>query len=444
MFRNGKRFGELIQNRAFLLVIAIVTIPALIQLAFILRFGVNVVYCDQWNFVPVIDKWHTGSLTVSDLISQDAEHRYFFPRIVMLILALFTHYNTVAEMIVSWIILTLTTLFILGMYVRSSGISIHSALGFLPVTLLLFNFRQHENILWGWQISYYLAIFFFILSLFLLQRSDDVGPSFCIALVCGFLSSFSALFGLFTWIVCFIFLLIMQKKRALILAWGLAGFFVFLLYFWQWQKPVGNPNFFPFISNPLQGALFFFLNTGAPLAYLYRYALISGLAILCLCGVAVWISRKEGLIQKHAPWISLLLFSLLTSGAILIGRGELGEATALWSRYTTVTVLAVIGMYLMYLDIFRSCREKRSIYTLIFILVALLVIAGAVCGYLGGVQEGENLRIQRVNASDAILHYQTQPLVLPEMNLYKDPEFIPDQVEKLDQYHLNVFYRPDV
>ncbi|MFA5268535.1 MAG: hypothetical protein WC379_11240 [Methanoregula sp.] len=439
---NGKRFGELIHNKAFLPCIVVVGIPALVQLLFILRFGVNVVYCDQWNFVPIIDKWYSGSLTVSDLISQDAEHRYFFPRIVMLILALGTHYNTVAEMIVSWIILILTTLIILWIYVRSSGISVTSALGFLPVMLLLFNFRQHENILWGWQISYYLAIFFFILALFLLERSEEFGPSFCIALVCAVLSSFSAFFGLFTWVVCFIFLLIIQRKRELILAWGLAGIFTFMLYFWQWQKPVGNPVFFPVESHPFQGALFFFLNVGAPLSYLYRYALLSGLAILCLCGIVIWISRKEGLIRRHTPWISFLLFSLLTSGAILIGRGGLGDGTALWSRYTTVTVLGVIGMYLMYLDIFRSYRAEKPVYSCIFILVAVLVIAGALSGYVGGVQEGENLRIQRVNASDAILHYQNRPLVLPEMNQFADPEFIPDQVQKLDQYHLNVFYRP--
>jgi len=442
MVLNEKRLRELIQNRAFLLFVAVVAIPALVQLLFILRFGVNVVYCDQWNFVPIIDKWYSGSLTISDLISQDAEHRYFFPRIVMLILALVTHYNTVAEMIVSWIILILTTLIILRIYVRSQGISVPSALGFLPVTLFLFNFRQHENILWGWQISYYLAILFFILALFLIERSGQSGLSFCMALVCAVLSSFSAFFGLFTWVVCFIFLLILQRKKELILAWGLAGIITFLLYFWQWQKPVGNPVFFPVASHPLQGALFFFLNVGAPLSYLYRYALLSGLVILCLCGMVLWISRKEGLIRKHAPWISLLLFSLLTSGAILIGRGGLGDGTALWSRYTTVTVLGVIGMYLMYLDIFRSCRAEKPVYSCIFILVAVLVMAGALSGYIGGVQEGENLRIQRVNASEAILDYKTQPLVLPEMNLFADPEFIPGQVQKLDKYHLSVFYRP--
>jgi hypothetical protein len=443
MFLKGNRMGELIRNRAFLLFIAVVGIPALVQLLFILRFGVNVVYCDQWNFVPVIDKWYSGALAVSDFIGQDCENRFFFPRIIMLILALLTHYNTVAEMLVSWIILILTALFLLWMYVRSSGISVASALGFLPVTLLLFNFRQHENILWGWQISYYLAIFFFILSLFLLERSETIGPSFCLALACGFLSSFSDVFGLFTLVVCFVFLLILKRKRTIILAWGLAALLIFTVYFWQWQKPVGTPGFFPVFSHPLEAALFFFLNIGAPLAYLYRYALISGLAVLCLCGIAVWISREEGQIGKHAPWISLLLFSLMTSGAIMIGRGGLGEGTALWSRYTTVTVLAVIGMYLIYLDVFRSYREKKPGYTLIFILVAVLVMTGALSGYLGGVQEGENLRIQRLNAADAILHYQTRPLVLPEMDLFADPEFIPQQVQKLDRYHLNVFYRPD-
>jgi hypothetical protein len=109
-----------------------------------------------------------------------------------------------------------------------------------------------------------------------------------------------------------------------------------------------------------------------------------------------------------------------------------------------VTVFAVIGMYLMYLEIFRSCHKQHPAYTLIFILVAILVMAGALSGYLGGVREGELMRIQRLNASDAILHYGTRPLALPEMPLFDDPEFIPEQVKKLDQYNLNVFYQPDL
>lgn len=432
----------MINRKALLLLIAVLAIPAGIQLFYIFRFGVNIVFCDQWNFVPVLEKWYSGSLSFSDLISQDGEHRIFLPRIAMLVIAILTHYNTVAEMVASWSILVLTALAILIMYIRSNRITIFSAVGFLPVTLLLFNYRQNENILWGWQIAYYLAIFFFILSIFLLERTDGFSLSFYAALVSAILSSFSNFYGLFTWITCFIFLLILQKKRELLIVWGITGFLTILAYFWQWQKPLGNPQFFLEFTNSFYGITFFLTNIGSPLLA-RREAYLFGLLILCLCAVVFWIAWKKKMMQENSKWIAIIVFSLLSSVAILIGRGEMGLATSLWSRYTQVTVLAVVGLYLISLDIFRSQGKKSLFYTVIFILVTLIVINSAAYGYAGFLKSGEKSRMQRLNAADSILNYKNEVLVLDELNLFDSSDYVLKQIQTLDYYNLNVFYNCD-
>jgi len=121
----------------------------------------------------------------------------------------------------------------------------------------------------------------------------------------------------------------------------------------------------------------------------------------------------------------------------------LGLGSSLWSRYTQVTVLAITGLYLISLDIFRSQGMRSILYPAIFVLVTLIVINGATYGYVEGIKSGENLRMQRLNAVNSILHYKTADLVLDELNLFDSPEYILKQIKTLDYYNLSVFYNRD-
>ncbi len=67
-------------------ILILLVLPALISFVFVAVYGVNVVFMDQWDFVPLFDKLYTGSLTFSDLFAQLNEHRFLTYRVIMLAL----------------------------------------------------------------------------------------------------------------------------------------------------------------------------------------------------------------------------------------------------------------------------------------------------------------------------------------------------------------------
>ena len=73
-------------------------LPVFLCFNFIYRFGVDVPFWDQWELVPFLDLWASGTLSLGDLFSQHNEHRIFFPRLIMLLLAAATGWNSRAEM----------------------------------------------------------------------------------------------------------------------------------------------------------------------------------------------------------------------------------------------------------------------------------------------------------------------------------------------------------
>jgi hypothetical protein len=152
-------------------VLILCLLPAFIALAYIHAYGVNCIFWDGFEFVPLIEKYYKGTLTFQDFYSQHNEHRFLFPRLVMLPLGLATRYNTVAEMYVGWGFLCLSALpvFLLCRMLYRDALTATGA--FIPAVWILFSLRQSANLLWGWQMSFFMASAFFLLSMYFMQSS---------------------------------------------------------------------------------------------------------------------------------------------------------------------------------------------------------------------------------------------------------------------------------
>ena len=89
-------------NRAWFALLILSTIPAIVILVLILRYGVNVPYFDQWDCEgKLFKKFWEHQLTWGDFWEQHNEHRMFFPKLIYLALAYATHWNVIAELIVN-------------------------------------------------------------------------------------------------------------------------------------------------------------------------------------------------------------------------------------------------------------------------------------------------------------------------------------------------------
>ena len=62
-------------------------LPPSYLLYLIARWGVDLPFWDQWEFVPLLEKMAGADLQLQDLTARHNEHRIFFPRLVMLALA---------------------------------------------------------------------------------------------------------------------------------------------------------------------------------------------------------------------------------------------------------------------------------------------------------------------------------------------------------------------
>src|SRR5918998_1714538 len=177
----------------------LILLPAGLAFLYVRAFGVSVVFADAWSMVRLFDKWSSGRLGLPDLFDQHNEHRMFFPEGVELMLGSITKYDNVAEMYLV-LVCFLATLVCLLLAFRASVRSWPFL--FVPVAFLIFSFRQHENMLWGYQISFAFAQAFGVLALFLLDvlwRKRYKKLAFMAALGSATVASFSVAQGLFVW-----------------------------------------------------------------------------------------------------------------------------------------------------------------------------------------------------------------------------------------------------
>ena len=383
---------------------------------------------------------YTGSLSLSDLFSQHNEHRIFFPRIIMLILAHMTKYNNVAEMYISWILSLITSLVIFGMYLQYFGNSTRSLVKFIPIAWLLFSFRQYENILWGWQIQIYLCVLGFVASICMLEKVKKNDNNFLLAVFFGIVSSFSFVNGLFVWPIGLTYLILAKKIREKFsFAWALTGILIWGIYFYNWKVPQNPPYFFSMIKNPIEIIMYFFVNIGSPLSFEISSAFGNGILLFTLMLLTFVIIIKEKIIIENGKWVSFILFSLFSSISMMFGRSELGVVQALSSRYVTITSFGIIGIYLIVIDLYNRLENGTyKKYSLFYGIILSLILVGIIVGYEGGIYAGEKTLDTRELAKSNLIDYKSKTDDDLKL-LYPDPYILRDRAKILERYGLNVF-----
>jgi hypothetical protein len=360
----------------------------------------------------------------------------------MLALAYLTKYNVLAEMYVSWAFALGSGLLILGMYVKKFGKSYLPILGFTPVAWLLFNFRQFENMLWGWQVQVYMCVFGFIASLFLLERADRIGFRYVAAILLAVFASFSFVNGLLVWPINLVFILLSKGKNKVRMAalWALVGLATWGVYFYRWASPSDIPTA-PFtLSHIPMAALYFVINVGAPLAYEKGNATAAGIFLLALMALVAYLILRNRLVVENSAWVCLALFSLAISVACVVGRSGFGVEQALSSRYTTFTSLAVIGTYVVILSLWKAKKGSadEKYYAMLYGAALSILVLGLVVGYSGGIVMGSNVHAAGTQAVNTILDFKS----LDDASLgqiYPHADRVRHGAGILEKYRLNVF-----
>jgi hypothetical protein len=336
--------------------------PALLIARLIFRYGVDIPYADEWLWTPFLFKAHEHSLTFSDFFSQQNEHRYFFPRLILLVLSPLTSGNTRGAMFFSLGLVALTSGALYHLLSRTVETSLNKRLILFGIlNLVLFSPVQAENWTWGFQFVLFLTNFLLVAGICVAVSRRPLRTKFLLCLVISIVATFSFGGGIVAWPFTFPLALAIEHglaKRKIILwlfGWLCAAGAAVALYFYDYTKPPSHPPFFA-SSNP--GDYLLYLTTflgghlsGAIGSESIIVAVENGTLLLLLyLGGLFWAihSRAAEFRKKMAPWLGLGAFALLNAILAAITRIGFGINQALDSRYTTFSLflsLSVIGMF---------------------------------------------------------------------------------------------------
>jgi hypothetical protein len=370
--RNGIRPG---------LALTLVAMPLAIQFLAVRLLGINVLVWDEWYYVDLIRQARAGENWLPWLLRQHNEHRVLPMKLAMVPLAQLTRWNMVAEMYLSAVLAGLIIYGLWKIYRRSVG---HDLLLFAPVAWLVCSLAQYENMLYGMMMCFYFTVLGVVWALVFLAWRSLGGV--LLAILCGFMASFSILNGFVVWPVGLLLLLVWRDRPWRIALWAAGGLGSALLYFRDFQIA---PNTHP-VSLNLEGlyrvARFTVTALGAPLgAGGVPWSAVLGLVLLALiCAVlARW--RKEGRerVQKEALPAALVLFALLSCAVIAVGRAS-DLSGAVVSRYIAFSSLGIAGVYLL---VVRDIGDRPLLSHPPFVAVMALLVPGLLAANVYGLHQ---------------------------------------------------------
>lgn len=319
-------------------------LPPLVILTLVLTLHIDVPYHDQWDLLPLLHQHYQGTLQWQDLLQPHNGHILLLPKIVMLGLAVLTHWNTTAEVLFSFVCM-LANWFLLQVISRTLLERDLFVIEKTALSLLVFSVSQAQNWIWGWQLQIPLALFF-VLSGFcslLCIRKDFF--AMLAAAICGIAATFSFAGSLPFWIAAIP--LLWQRRPILLAIWlGIAGICL------ATYSSIVQLTELPSATAGLIDTTELIRHTKNTLALLgnliARFDMFAS-TIAGLTAIAIISFQYPDLSAKQKSLtLSLLLFSTGSALLVSLSRAGLGDTQMLASRYGTLTlpVWAVITMLL--------------------------------------------------------------------------------------------------
>ena len=447
--------GSLTKSRKlpYLAILILALIPLFILILNVAKYNVDVLFWDQWNFVPLLGKSYEQGVTLSDLWGQHNEHRLLFPRLIMLGLAHASRYNIVWELVV--IIILAAAIFTLLWRQFSKTIRAFGYSGFpwaVPVfSLLVFSLGQSENWLWGWQIQIFLNVLAAIAGFVLLGGRTFRWGKFWWALGLGIVATYSFANGFIFWPLGFLALILAPPKskrhKALALsAWAVATIGVATSYLFQfrYESPSGKP-WTHFLNHPGEYLQYLFKYLGRPVINYEEYALALGIIGLLLFGFLSlsFFFKKRGEVQPILPFFLFGLYSIGCGLLTGIGRVGFGSAQAMSGRYVPFSALIWVSnfafLYFLSQEIRQRMRTRPGrIPSLagIGVLSFVLLFGIARTSFRVGHRVFKSYHSRMLPARSELLRGKDEQLLL---RLYNNADHIRQGIQVLEKHRLSVF-----
>jgi hypothetical protein len=318
---------------------------------FVRRYAVNTVYWDQFSDLNLIKHAHAGTLSFSLLWAQHNENRVFFPNLITLALAYTTHLNIVFEQYLSLVFWCGALVLIVAAHKRRSpGLS---WIYYGPAVLVFLSFTPISATLFGYRMSWFLALLALGAAIFLLDRTILSRAALIGAVIAAFVGSFSAFEGLFIWPAGLALLLLRRRGRTALTVWIVSAAVTGALFVFHYNFSVTSGDSGYVLHHPWVAVSFFFSSIGNVVSTDYPSAVNAVDYRILVLGIIVFVIAIWGLIhgirgdQSGAGpiGVALICFGLLFVAFITPGRTHFGLHDT-GARYSIFEITIWIGAYL--------------------------------------------------------------------------------------------------
>jgi len=425
-------------------VLRLAVIAPFVYLLMLISFlGQDVPFWDQWDFIPFLEQAiGEKNLTFELLWNQHAEHRIFFPKLIMYGLLRLTNWDIRYELFTNLLLGSL----IFGVLRRAAHRSFSGSRHLLfldaALSIVVFSVAQCENWLWGWQIQIFLNTlavslgFYYLTSL---QRASLLRLG--LAILCGIVATGSFGNGILFWPIGFILLGISSGPQHNLyrVLWLLVSLLIIVFYFRDYHFIEGRSPFSYLAAHPLDGFLYLLAYLGCPIAqfqeFVWLACSVGFVGISLFVFLVIQLYRHKLLLRNELLfWHALLFFALASDGLTAMGRVEFGIDQAIASRYVTIGNLFWIWLLAMgyYLIANRYLRFSRGLEWVMILLTGLFVASTAKDTYT-------SIRRSRHLAHVEVELKKPHPDVELVTSVYPNRDRLPAYYDFLKKHRLSVF-----
>jgi len=440
-------------------------LPPALLIFIIARYGIDVPYVDEWDFVPFLDKSYQGKLTLADLWTVHNEHRIFFPRILMLGLARLTNWDIRWQMGLSFLlacgIFAVATWQIRKTWKALGQTDLKWAV--VACSVVVFSISQYENWMWGWQMQMFLEMLALWGAVVLLGQPQFSWKRFAGADLLGIVASYSFASGAFVWPLGTMLLLAVRAERTERLvatsAWLSLGIITLCWYFYEYHRPEDLPAMQSFSHKPANAVLYIVKYVGSLCAQYEEGGVVPnavwgvtfgvlGPAALAWAGWTI-ISRRIADWRQLLPYFAMAAYALATGAVTMLARVGLGSNQGMTSRYCTMSAPFWLVLLILLLVIATSgssslpapgagCSDPRRIARWLFwgVLVAVGLSSAFACG------RAQEMSLSRAAGRHALLELAKHGGVDNNGGLYtitEHPGIITERYPVLVKHHLSLF-----
>lgn len=394
------------------LILCMLFLPVAAVAACICRYGVNVVFWDEWSVVSLYDDIVSNGITFEKLFAQHNEHRMLFPNLLLLLSLCMTKWNTKYVMYISAGILSVTYYLMIRCSVPKKRIVDFTGTDvcFCVLSgLCLMSACQWENLLWGFQVAWFFIELCVVASLTFFGRylKDGNKKDGMVSILFATVSAYSSLQGLAVWpmYVClFVIISVLERKWISWKKWmpyAVVGILEIVFYFYGYvnvsyhegYKADGIKQCIGFMMKQLG---FVFCDSNERVAGCVGILL----TILAFFLIIRQIHKKKA--EEYLVSMGMIIFAMGVLLMISIGRSNLSLA----SRYTTYGLMAVAGILSMiYREVYESIARCQILTVLAGMLLALCLVES-----MDSLEKCRALYRSRMETREVLKNYKDEPL----------------------------------